>query len=94
MDAWSDVAELGQYGRLLTGTLAVISDELGNTSARYTRTIVNLQHAVASFQSVSEATRTKKIGARRKSPTPTREGESMAKAVSLSPRTRATKRSP
>ncbi len=49
MDAWSDVAELGQYGRLLTGTLAVISDELGNTSARYTRTIIN--------QSVSEADR-------------------------------------
>ena len=63
MDAWSDVAELGQYGRLLTGTLAVISDELGNTSARYTRTIVNLQHAVASFQSVSEADRQRYLDA-------------------------------
>lgn len=57
LDGWSEVAELGQYGRILTGTLASVSGELGEASARYTRTVVNLQSALASFESVSDADR-------------------------------------
>ena len=57
LDGWSEVAELGQYGRILTWTLASVSGELGEASARYTRTVVNLQSALASFESVSDADR-------------------------------------
>lgn len=57
LDGWSEVAELGRCGRMVAGTLASVSGELGEASARYTRTVVNLQSALASFESVSDADR-------------------------------------